>query len=171
MLQIDLGPAATGPVAVAGEYEPADELFAGLDFAVVSPVRFAGRLTESGSSQYYLQGRLEAGVTASCRRCLAEVPVTVAAEVRALFTDDERADDPAAYFIATGARAVELDEVIREQLILAVPDYPLCREECLGLCPRCGKDLNEGPCGCRSAPDPRWSALEPLKHQRPRDEE
>jgi uncharacterized protein len=57
--------------------------------------------------------------------------------------------------------------MIREELILAVPEYVLCREECRGLCPRCGKDLNEGPCACRPEPDPRWAALEALKHMGP----
>jgi uncharacterized protein len=47
---------------------------------------------------------------------------------------------------------LELAPMLREQLILASPMHPLCTEECLGLCPRCGKDLNEGPCLCAAEP-------------------
>ena len=53
---------------------------------------------------------------------------------------------------------------MREELILAVPDYVLCRENCAGLCPHCGKDLNEGPHQCQDAPaDSRWGPLGALK--------
>lgn len=47
---------------------------------------------------------------------------------------------------------LELAPMLREQLILAAPMHPLCAEECLGLCARCGKDLNEGPCHCAAEP-------------------
>lgn len=57
-----------------------------------------------------------------------------------------------------------LSELIHEQIILTLPMQPLCREECKGLCPSCGKDLNEGPCGCPAKTgDPRWGALKGLK--------
>jgi uncharacterized protein len=48
----------------------------------------------------------------------------------------------------------DLDEIVREQLVLAEPMKHLCREDCAGLCGRCGKDLNEGPCGCPKATEP-----------------
>ena len=52
---------------------------------------------------------------------------------------------------------------VREELILAGPQYVLCREDCRGLCPRCGKDLNAGPCGCPAvAPNPRLAVLHTL---------
>jgi len=47
---------------------------------------------------------------------------------------------------------LELAPMLREQLILVAPMHPLCKEECVGLCPRCGKDLNEGPCHCAEEP-------------------
>lgn len=58
----------------------------------------------------------------------------------------------------------DLGELIREQIVLALPIKPLCREDCQGLCPVCGKNRNEGPCTCRPKPaDPRWRALKQLK--------
>jgi len=53
---------------------------------------------------------------------------------------------------------------VREQILLALPSRRLCREECKGLCPTCGADLNAGRCDCEQREvDPRWSALAELK--------
>ena len=63
-----------------------------------------------------------------------------------------------------GGKQIDLSQAVREQILLSVPASPLCREDCKGLCPRCGKDLNDGDCGCdRKAIDPRWSALEGIQ--------
>jgi uncharacterized protein len=92
------------------------------------------------------------------------VAVPVAADIGALFTQDPEAlEDPDSYPLAPDATEVDLAPAIREELILAVPRYVLCREDCRGLCPRCGQDLNAGPCGCAPAADPRWQALASLK--------
>ena len=59
---------------------------------------------------------------------------------------------------------INIDEIIKEQVLLSVPMKPLCREECRGLCPVCGKDLNEGACECkRDKIDPRLAPLARLK--------
>ncbi len=56
-----------------------------------------------------------------------------------------------------------LEDAVREQLLLSLPDRSLCQENCKGLCPRCGENLNETACNCGSAAiDPRWSALQGL---------
>ncbi|HSN89588.1 MAG TPA: DUF177 domain-containing protein [Anaeromyxobacteraceae bacterium] len=61
-------------------------------------------------------------------------------------------------------KVVDLDPILREQLILALPGYPVCGETCRGLCTVCGTNLNERDCGCeRKVPDPRWAALKDLK--------
>jgi len=63
--------------------------------------------------------------------------------------------------------AVDLDELVREQILLALPSRRLCREECKGLCPTCGADLNAGRCACEQREvDPRWSALADLDKSR-----
>ncbi len=61
---------------------------------------------------------------------------------------DERNDDLYPY----AGDHLDLAPMLREQLILAAPMHPLCKDECLGLCQQCGKDLNEGPCGCAAEP-------------------
>lgn len=57
---------------------------------------------------------------------------------------------------------VDLGELARSEFILGMDTKTLCSEDCKGLCPRCGADLNLGPCGCRKEPDPRWAALSQL---------
>ncbi len=89
----------------------------------------------------------------------------MAVDVRVLFTEDAGTDDPDAYVIPPNVTELDLAPMIREELILAVPDYVLCREECQGLCAQCGQDLNVARCDCRPAPDPRWEALEALRAQ------
>jgi uncharacterized protein len=93
-------------------------------------------------------------VRGDCRRCLAEVLSEVDVDVdAALFTTDpDAADDPDSYPLPERAKAVDLADVVREELALAVQGHLLlCREDCAGLCPRCGADLNAGPCGCSPA--------------------
>lgn len=58
---------------------------------------------------------------------------------------------------------VDLEPLLREQLVLAVPYAPLCREDCKGLCPQCGIDRNAETCACEAPPDPRFAALKGLK--------
>ena len=61
-------------------------------------------------------------------------------------------------------KEIDLQPAVREQILLSVPPPPLCREDCKGLCPQCGKDLNEGECGCdRTVLDPRWAALKGIQ--------
>lgn len=61
---------------------------------------------------------------------------------------------------------LHLNESIRQSIILSIPIAPICREDCLGLCPRCGKNLNEGPCECKDHDiDERWEPLRGLLNQ------
>jgi uncharacterized protein len=61
-------------------------------------------------------------------------------------------------------KVVDLDPILREQVLLELPEYPVCQEGCKGLCSACGKNLNEGECGCdRKVPDPRWAGLAKVK--------
>jgi len=64
-------------------------------------------------------------------------------------------------------KEIDLAPAVREQILLYIPPPPLCREDCLGLCPKCGKDLNDGACSCdRTVIDPRWAALKGIQLQK-----
>ena len=164
MLQVDLRELEHGPVDTAGELARTDPLFEGLEFALSEPVLVSGRLQATGEGRYFWHGSVRSAVAAQCRRCLSPMTVPLDEDVSALFSRDADAlEDPDAYALAPEAREIDLRPAIREELILAVPQYVLCREDCRGLCPRCGQDLNAGPCGCAPEPDPRWSALASLR--------
>ena len=163
MLLFDLRAVQARPVETTAIIAAGDPLFDGLGFRLRQPVEVGGRLTESGPSRYYWHGKLTTSIAATCRRCLVPVAVEVAPDVRALFTEDDTGDDPSTYVIRPGATELDLGDTVREELILAAPEYVVCREDCRGLCPRCGSDLNEGDCACQPEPDPRWAALDAVK--------
>ena len=82
----------------------------------------------------------------------------------ALKTPDEAKEDPAV--LIDGHHEIHLDELVRQYLVTWAPMHPLCREDCAGLCPACGRNRNLGPCGCQEhGADPRWAALAELRDQ------
>ena len=162
MLRVDLRDLSAGPIETVGEVARADPALASLGLELLEPVRVSGRIMASGPGSYYWEGRIRTRVAGACRRCLEPAAVTLDQPVRLLFTEDQGADDPATVIVPPRVGELDLTDAVREELILAAPEFPLCREDCCGLCPRCGADLNRGPCGCRPETDPRWSALNGL---------
>ncbi len=162
MLRVDLGRLSGGAVKTVGEVPAEAEVFDGLDFSLETPVRVTGRLMASGRGSYYWNARLKARLQAQCRRCLRVLDVDIDQEIWLVFTDDQELDDPSVYPLPADACELDLTVPVREELILAAPRYPLCRDDCPGLCSRCGKDLNAGACTCAAERDPRWKALEGL---------
>lgn len=108
-------------------------------------------------------GTVSAPWEGPCRRCLHPASGRIDVEVRELF--EARSDEEETYPLA-GDR-VDLEPLVRDAVLLELPQAPLCTEECQGLCPTCGANRNEGPCTCETTPrDPRWAALDELKEQR-----
>lgn len=105
-------------------------------------------------------GEVSAPWLGECRRCLQPVTGQVHVEVREVF---EETPDPEQTYPLTGDQ-VDLEPLARDAVLLELPLAPLCTEDCLGLCPQCGANRNEGDCGCVSdASDPRWAALDALR--------
>ncbi len=95
-----------------------------------------------------------------CRRCLTPIDGRLEASVLEVF--DRHPVEGETWPIL--GDQIDLGEVVREAVLLELPIAPLCREDCAGLCPTCGTDLNAGPCGCDDVPaDPRWAALGDLR--------
>ncbi len=109
------------------------------------------------------QGRIQADVECECVRCLTTTKQPVVAEFQELwYYPPEKAPEDAEWIIAEDAN-LDLAPLVRENFLLGIPIQVLCREDCKGLCPQCGKDLNEGPCGCSDEPiDPRLTGLRGL---------
>jgi uncharacterized protein len=164
MLRVDLRELARGPVETRGELGQDDPLLEGLDVALGGPVVVTGRLQATGEGRFYWHGTVRTVVTGECRRCLTPVATDVTAEVSALFTHDPGTpEDPDSFPLSPDATEIDLAPAAREELLLAVPRFLLCREDCRGLCLRCGQDLNAGACGCAPAADARWQPLAALK--------
>ncbi len=156
MLRIDLRDLRHGPVDVQAQVAPGDPVLEGLDIELVGPLDVGGRLQATGTGEYFWQAQLRGSARSECRRCLAEVPIVIAHDVGLLFSsDDDAQEDPDVYPVLAGATHLELNQAVREELALAVPAFPLCRDDCAGLCPRCGADLNAGPCACAAAAQSR----------------
>jgi uncharacterized protein len=161
MLSFDIRSVETRAAQVDAKLSPEDPVWQQGDPVPASPLRVTGRLSSAGSGRFYWHGRLAGDVTLSCRRCLADATVHVADESHVIFAEagSDESEDPDVYVLDERSNHIDLRPVVREQWILNVPAYALCRDECKGICPNCGKDLNEGPCGCPEARDSRWDAL------------
>lgn len=128
-----------------------------------APVSIALHL-ESLSNGVSVSGTATATWAGECRRCLAPLEEVMAVHVSELY--QQIPDDPEAYAIENDQ--INLLPMVRENVLLAVPLGPLCREDCPGFCPVCGNDLADGDCGCdNTVVDPRWAGLESLKGQLP----
>ena len=157
MLRVDIRDLQRGPVRTVGELEPGDRAFQGLDLELDGPVQVSGQLQATAAGEYLWRGHIHGVIQGECRRCLTEVANAVDVDVEAaVFTrDPEAADDPDFYPLPERASVVDVTDVVREELALAALNpLLLCREDCAGLCPRCGADLNAGPCRCQTPAEP-----------------
>src|SRR6266852_4336727 len=131
-----------------------------------------------------LEGNFAAPLVALCKRCLADVrvvlPVSFALnliarnrmsqEALGSIEDDERAQSVGSFDLGEAdqeffdGRTIDLDPILREQVLLALPMNVVCSDDCQGLCPMCGQNLNEGKCGCeQKTVDPRFAVLKDMK--------
>jgi uncharacterized protein len=167
MLEVDLRQLARGPVETRGELPADDPALSGISVILGEPVVVRGRMQATGEGRFYWQASVRTVIAGECRRCLAPVRVPVELQLGALFSKEPGAeDDPDTYPVAPDATAIDVRPAVREELLLALPQYVVCREDCRGLCPQCGKDLNAGPCDCAPTPtDPRWKDLASHKHK------
>jgi len=124
----------------------------------------ADLLFESVVEGILVTGPVEGRMRIRCARCLQEVDAPFQLDVQELFAPDARIGEDQ-YPLAEGI--VDLEPMIRDAVILAMPFAPLCRPDCLGLCERCGGDRNLGQCTCPPEADPRWSALSHLRFDPP----
>ena len=138
-------------------------------------VKQAGPLTAAGtvelissSEEIDVVGNLHVEMTGACDRCLEPLSLPVHCEFRlAYYPVDDAGDKPEAEIKSSEAEVayyqgngLELNDVLREQVLLSIPMQKLCREDCLGICPHCGQNRNLAICAYRvEAVDERWSAL------------
>ena len=152
--------------------EPATEFHA----AGASHLR--GEVTRLGR-KVLVRTRFHVPLSGQCKRCLEPLQLDEPVELtrtyvpagQAAAARERRAGESEASFDpalvdedAYDGTQIDLAPAVREQILLSVPSSPLCGDDCRGLCPRCGKNLNEGECGCdRAVMDPRWAALKGIQ--------
>jgi len=161
MLQFDIRSVETRAVKVEAKLPPDDPIWQQGDPVPSAPLRVTGRLSAAGAGKFYWHGKVAGDVTMPCRRCLADATVHVQDDAHVIFAeaDSEESEDPDVYVLDERSNRIDLRPAVREQWLLNVPSFAECRPDCKGLCPTCGKDLNEGSCECPPARDSRWDAL------------
>ena len=161
MLQFDIRAVETRAVQVDSELSPDDPIWQQGDPVPAGPIRVTGRLSAAGAGKFYWHGKVSGDVAMPCRRCLADARARVHDEAHVIFAEagSEETEDPDVYVLEERSHRIDLRPAVREQWLLNVPSYAVCRDDCKGLCPTCGRDLNEGPCGCPESRDARWDAL------------
>ena len=137
---------------------------------VIEPATVSGKVRLAGN-EVFVNGHVETRAKVECDRCLQPVEIPVNADFALEYipgseyesTDVvELTEDQLSVAVFDG-EAIDVDEIVKEQIVLAVPTRVLCRENCKGICPECGTDRNTGDCSCTTNDiDPRWAALKKL---------
>ncbi len=155
---IDFGEEAAqeGPLATSGRAEVIHEHRGPKE--IIADIRLRGKFA----------GRFEV----PCARCVEPVEIPLAGEFDLIFRpigvdagSSERSisaqETEIGYYQGD---SLLLEDVLREQVLLSLPVRTLCKPDCKGLCPRCGKNRNQEACSCETGPsDPRWEALSGLR--------
>jgi uncharacterized protein len=129
---------------------------------------------EKAGEQIVIRGRVNTVASMTCSRCLKPTRMNISEPFTLLVrfaadrysggnasgtAPDSRGDEDVKY-VPPDADRIDITDELRQILLLALPVKPLCAENCRGLCPRCGIDLNTGSCHCRRKTiDPRWAGL------------
>jgi len=129
-----------------------------------SPVELDLRL-EAVMEGVLVTGTARAALEGECARCLEPISDEIEVRFQELFVYDDRDVDPDEELEVSTLQddLVDLEPLLREAVVLALPFQPLCQDDCPGLCPECGARLADDPDHAHDAPvDPRWSALAAL---------
>lgn len=137
---------------------------------LIAATAVSGKVRRSGN-QVFVNGHVDAQAQVECDRCLKPVEFPVSADFSLDYiTGSEYESSPVAELTEDlmsvsvfDGTAIDTDEVVKEQILLAVPTRMLCRDDCKGFCSECGTDRNTGNCDCVATDiDPRWAALKNL---------
>lgn len=136
----------------------------GLDFygrrPIVHPVVAEGRVTNHAGA-LVLEGTARSTLELTCDRCGRPLTREKTVPLDSLVAQELENEENDEILLLDGTE-LDLDEVVTTAFVLAMDTKNLCSNDCKGLCPRCGANLNDGPCGCRPETDPRWAALSQL---------
>lgn len=159
-------------ISFAHRYEPAEIDLDDETAQIVGQIEVMGNARRS-SEIARLRGDLRGNLEVACSRCLQPIQFELNAPFEIDFVtlenygsvNDETELNYADLSLSVyDGEEINLDEIVREQVLLALPMQRLCQEHCAGLCPTCSINKNIGSCDCsRTGIDPRWNALKQLK--------
>jgi uncharacterized protein len=167
------------PVDFDEEFRPG-MIELGADLRQTAPLRTSGRaqLVQEQHGKHLtindirLKGTLATKLETACARCLEAVPIDVKRDFDLLYRplgsdagrDELSVTDAEAEISYYQGEGLLLEDALREQVLLAVPLKAICRQDCKGLCPHCGVNLNAEQCSCETtAEDPRWAGLKEIR--------
>ena len=138
-----------GRKKVSLELEHHDLEFVNRKIEIEKPIQLELEIFNTRDS-FAVEGTLKAELILSCSRCLKKYSSPVELDISEDVLKSEMEDEEELY----------LDEIIVDNIILSLPMKPLCSDDCKGICPECGQNLNEGECDCEvEALDPRLAKL------------
>ncbi len=133
--------------------------FLGGTYKFREPLKVKGEIYNNGQS-LTLKADVTGIMQTQCSRCLKDIDRKMDFEVHELLSRPEDGATDDSDIILFEGHEIELDGIIRESFLMNIEGQYLCDEDCKGLCPVCGANLNDGDCGCaREYIDPRWQAL------------
>ena len=138
------------------------DLCYGVSYPVSEPVVAEG-LVRNTAGVLMMTGSIRTTIHGICDRCAAEFdrdidfPIDVVLVTE--FANEENEDE---WVFPLEGDSADLDDIVRTVFVLNLDSKLLCKEDCAGLCHRCGKNLNDGPCSCQKELDPRFAALKQL---------
>ena len=171
-MRIELENLEGGKGSFAQTYQPDELDLMDERVRLQQPASVTGRIRTSGS-EVRVSGTIDARVEVECDRCLKALEVAVSAKFALEYITGQEYESTQVAELSTeemavsvfDGEAIDVDEIVREQILLAVPDRALCKDDCKGICSNCGTDLNSGNCNCESSEiDPRWEALKKFKN-------
>lgn len=152
-------PGASVPFSVSVDLS---DLCYGVSYPVSEPVLAEGNVRNT-AGVLVMQGSIATTIHGICDRCASEFHRKVAFPIDVvLVTKLESEENEDEWVFPLEGDSADLDDIVRTVFVLNLDSKLLCKEDCKGLCPQCGKNLNDGPCNCRKELDPRFAALKQL---------
>ena len=165
LASLEAGKGTFAHAYVAGEIVPDDERVNLLEAPAVS-----GGIRQKGG-RVHVGGRVSARAQVECDRCLKPVELPIDSPFKREYVTAEDYREQQAVELTEqdldlsvfDGETIDIDELVTEELLLAIPDHILCSEGCKGMCAVCGANKNSTECGCETrAVDSRWAGLEKL---------
>ena len=148
-----------GRIELNGSVALRDADFLGESYSFREPLNIKGRISNTGQC-LILKAVCEGNMTTRCARCMKTIEAPVEFEMDESLVQNNSESSYDGDVVVFEGSEVTIDDLVMDNFLMNVEGRYLCSDDCKGLCPQCGADLNAGECGCgKDDTDPRWSAL------------